>query len=76
MITKDNELAIRSLLHHSDYVEEQNFPLVHKIILGISLKSLDDELLKTLKHLSRLTPKVEQPSAGLLVEEMLFHAPS
>ncbi len=44
MIPKDNELAIRSLLHHSDYVEEQNFPLVHKIILGISLKSLDDEL--------------------------------
>jgi hypothetical protein len=44
VIPKSNELAIRSLLHHSDFVEDQNFPLVHKIILGLSLRSLDDEL--------------------------------
>lgn len=44
VIPKDSELAIRSLLHHSDYVDDQNFPMVHKIILGLSLQSLDDEL--------------------------------
>lgn len=44
VIPKDNELAIRSLLHHSDFVDEQNFPQIHKIILKLSLKSLDDEL--------------------------------
>lgn len=45
VVPSTEELFIRPLLHHSDFVEEQNFPLVHRIVLGLSFKDLDHELL-------------------------------
>ncbi|KAJ5961042.1 ankyrin repeat containing protein [Penicillium vulpinum] len=41
----DSDLeAVTNLLAGSDFVDDQKFPMIHKIILKMSLRSLEDEL--------------------------------
>lgn len=37
--------SVKYLLDTSDYIDDQQFPLVHKIILGMSLRDLKEELM-------------------------------
>lgn len=43
-LSKTEEGTVRRLLDSSDYVEDQQFPTVHKIVLQLSFKSLQEEL--------------------------------
>lgn len=36
--------ALRSLTQGSDFIEEQNYTLLHKIVLGLSMKDLEQEI--------------------------------
>ncbi len=39
-----DQQTVRRLLDRSDYVDEHDFPLVHRIVLEMSFQSLDEEL--------------------------------
>ncbi|KAH8645547.1 ankyrin repeat-containing domain protein [Tricladium varicosporioides] len=44
-LTDSQRDTIQCLLDQSDYIEEHNFPLVHKIVLKLSLRGLEEELM-------------------------------
>ena len=44
-LTKAEQEIMGCILNRSDWVEEQNFSLVHQIVLGIRLEPLEEELL-------------------------------
>ena len=41
LINEQEEATVRCLLDRSDFVEDQDFPVAHKIVLGMSLRSLE-----------------------------------
>jgi ankyrin repeat protein len=43
---KSEEGALRELTRGSDFVDEQNFTLLHKSVLGLSISSLEDAILQ------------------------------
>lgn len=45
-ISEEDEEALKVVAQESDFVDEQNYTSLHKIVLGLSLLDLDEELLR------------------------------
>jgi hypothetical protein len=43
-LSRDAEAAVSGLLHGSDYVEDQHFPTIHRIVFQMFGRSLEEEL--------------------------------
>ena len=45
-LSEEDEKALRCVTQESDFIDEQNYTILHKIVLGLSLLDLEEEILR------------------------------
>lgn len=55
-ISDEDEEALKCVTQESDFIEEQNYTILHKIVLGLSLLDLEEEILRHPENIN--TPDV------------------
>ena len=45
-LSAEDEEALKSVTQDSDFIDEQNYTILHKIVLGLSLLDLEEEILR------------------------------